>query len=202
MNHDYGQTPLDYLNAISPEQQKPTGFKLSLPKVIIALIILVVLVIIASIVAGVVGNSGKSSWQQLSARLTVTSTVATNATQVLKNSQLRSSNSTLKLYLSNTYRDLATPLAEAGVKGETPKDIVLLEKSTGITERLEDARLNAKFDSTYAREMSYQLSTILSLYQQLYSSSKSSATQEYLQKSYNDLLPIQQAMATFSASNE
>ncbi len=202
MNHDYGQTPLDYLNAISPQQQKPAGFKLSLPKVIIAGVILVVLMLIIVAVIGAAGNSGKTGWQQLSARITVTGTVVTNATPLLKNSQLRSFNSNLKLYLTNTNRDLAKPLAEVGVTGAIPKDITLLESSTGITERLEDARLNAKYDSTYAREMNYQLSTILSLYQQLYTSSKTDATREYLKKSYDDLLPIQQAMATFTASNE
>lgn len=176
---------------------------LTFRKVIIGAIIAVILVIILVAVAGSIGSSSKTPWQQLSARLAVTTKVASDSSTKLKNSQLRSLNSDLKLYLTNTTRDLATPLGKLSIdSAKLPAEVTKQENSTGITDRLENARLNAKFDSTYAREMSYQLSTILSLYQQLYTSGGSTETKTFLKAAYDNLLPTQQAMANFSASTE
>ncbi len=198
-----GQTSLDYLNEISPEQQKPAGFKLSFKIVILVGIVAIILVLIAVAIAGSIGSSAKKPWQQLPARLAVTTTVVNNSAKRIKNSQLRSLNSNLKLYLTNTTRDLAVPLGKVGVNAaKLPESILTQENSTGITERLENARLNAKFDSTYAREMNFQLATLLSLYQELYSKSKSTETKTFLKSAYDNLLPTQQALQTFSASNE
>jgi len=203
MNPEHGQMPIDYLNKISPDQQKPAPFRLTLRTVIFAAIAVVVIVIIASVIASTIADNRKTPWEQLSARLVVTSTIANDATTTIKNSQLRSLNSDLKIYITNTTRDLSTPLTKVGVENKKiPAAITTKENSTGITGRLEDARLNAKFDSTYAREMSYQLATILSLYQKLYASSSSATTKAFLLTSYNNLLPTQKAIADFSASTE
>ena len=71
-----------------------------------------------------------------------------------------------------------------------------------MTERLEDGRLNAKYDSTYAREMSYQTATLLALINQLYKSSALPATKTYLKGAYENLEPTYKALSAFSASNE
>lgn len=204
MNPTNGQSPLDYLNQISaPQEPTKKPFRFSLGKVILLAIIAFVIVIIIGVAVSSYGNSLKSPWQELSARLAVTTEVADGATKNIKNSELRSMNGSLKAYLTNTTRDLAKPLQALGVDpAKLPESVVTKEKGTGITERLEDARLNAKYDSTYAREMSYQLSTILSLYQKLMSQSSNPENRQFIKTSFENLYTIQQAMSEFSASNE
>ena len=76
------------------------------------------------------------------------------------------------------------------------------ESSEAMLARLEDGRLNAKYDSTYAREMSYQLATTLALLQELYKTNVGPQTKQYLQQSYDNLVPTYKAISEFSASNE
>lgn len=203
MNPNNGQTPLDYLNQIAPQTTKSSGFKLNIRTVIIISIVLVIIVSILAAIGSSAGSSRKTPWQQLSARLTTTQTIANESTTKLKNSQLRSLNSDLKLYLTNTKRDLTAPLAFNEVNAEKlPEKLVADEAATEMNKRLEDGRLNAKFDSTYAREMSYHLSTILALYQELYSSSKNADVKKFLNSAYDNLLPTQEALSNFSATSE
>lgn len=203
MNPPNGQTPLDYLNQIAPQAPKQAKFGLNLRTVLFGGIILVVLVIILSIAATAIVNGRKDPWQQLSARLTTTKTIVDDASKKLKNSQIRSANTDLQLYLTNTQRDLNPQLTALGLNSEKlSASIVAQEKRDAMVKRLEDARLNAKFDSTYAREMNYQLSTLLSLYQELYTAGGSNSARTYLKNAYDNLLPIQKSIAEFSASNE
>ncbi len=203
MNPRNGQTSLDYLNQIAPEAPKPKRFGLNLKTVLIVSAVLMIIVIIASLFASLSANSPKNDWQRLSAKLTATEAVTSKANSIIKNSQLRSINSNLKLYITNTKRDLNPKLVTLGVDVEKlPENIVAKENGTGMTERLETGRLNAKYDSTYAREMAYQLGTILALYQKLYASSNSAADKEFLGAAYENLKPTQESIANFSASNE
>lgn len=204
MNPQNGQTPLDYLNQISPESQKKAPlFALNLRTVIFGGILLVILIIIFTVVSGAISGSQKEPWQRLSVRIASTETIVNSASGNIKNSQLRSINSDLKLYLANTKRDLATPLTAQGIKAaDIPAAITAKESPKAMTERLEDGRLNAKYDSTYAREMSYQTATLLALINQLYKSSALPATKTYLKSAYENLEPTHKALSTFSASNE
>lgn len=202
MNPQNGQTPLDYLNQIAPQAPKKQPFRLTIKTVLLGAVVAIILIIILVIVANSVAASRKAPWQQLSARLKTTQSIAEDSTKYIKNSQLRTLNSSLRLHLTNTRRDLADPLARLGIStSKLPESITAKESATAITDRLTDARMNAKFDSTYAREMSYKLSTILALYQQLYKTSGGS-TREFLKTAYDNLEPTQRGLAEFSASNE
>ena len=203
MNPDNGQTPLDYLNEISPEAPKKPIFRLNLRTIIIGAIILLILVIILVNVSSAIGNASKAPWQQFSARLTATAEIVDSSSDKIKNSQLRSLNSDLKLYITNTQRDLAKPLGELGINPERlPDSILKKESNEAMMTRLEDGRLNAKYDSTYAREMSYQLATLLALLQQLYKTNVGPQTKQFLNDAYSNLGPTYEAIADFSASNE
>lgn len=203
MNPDNGQTPLDYLNEISPEAPKKPIFRLNLRTIIIGAIILLILVIILVNVSSAIGNASKAPWQQFSARLTATAEIVDSSSDKIKNSQLRSLNSDLKLYITNTQRDLAKPLGELGINPERlPDSILKKESNEDMMTRLEDGRLNAKYDSTYAREMSYQLATLLALLQQLYKTNVGPQTKQFLNDAYSNLGPTYEAIADFSASNE
>lgn len=203
MNPQNEQTPLDYLNQIAPEAPKKPLFALNIRTVLFGALAAVVLIIIMAVIGGALTSAQKEPWERFSARLSATATVVDSSSGKIKNSQLRSLNSDIKLYITNTQRDLATPLTKLEIiPSKISPKVVAQETGTGMTERLEDGRLNAKYDSTYAREMSYQLATILSLLQELYASSSSADTRTFLETAYNNLKPTHDAVASFSASNE
>ena len=91
----------------------------------------------------------------LAARLSATKKVADDASSKLKDSQLRSINSNLKIYLTNTIRNITPFLTEQNITlTKIDAKITAAEATTEMEARLEDARLNATYDRTYAREMS------------------------------------------------
>jgi len=203
MNPQNGQTSLDYLNQIAPQAPKRPVFTLNLRTVVIGGILAVILIIILATIGGGISGARTEPWQRLSARLSATATLVDSSSDVIKNSQLRSLNSDLKLYITNTQRDLEKPLTSLDINSEKlSKSIVAAESSEEMAGRLEDGRLNAKYDSTYAREMSYQLATLLALLQELYGSNVSAETKTLLEGWYNNLLPTYTAISEFSASNE
>ena len=136
--------------------------------------------------------------------MTATQSVVDAAQPNLKSSQVRNLNSNLRLYFTDTNRDLAAPLASAGVElADIPDSVTAAEAATtaAISERLEDARLNAVFDRTYAREMAFQLDTLLALMQQIYTSTNSPSLKTYLEEAYKDLEPSQEGFAEFNELN-
>lgn len=203
MTPQNGQTPLDYLNQIAPQAPKKPLFKLNLRTVIFGALAALALIILIAIISSSASNARKSPWEHLSARLSATATVVDSSSTLIKNSQLRSLNSDLKLYITNTQRDLATPLKGLGINAaKLPSSITAAESTTAMAARLEDGRLNAKYDSTYAREMSYQTATILALLKQIYNSGVGPNTKKLLEDAYNNLEPTYTAISEFSASNE
>lgn len=203
MNPRNGQTSLDYLNQIAPQAPKKPLFTLNLRTIVFGAIILLVVIIIIANVGSALSNARKEPWERFAAKLAATTEVVDSSTGKIKNSQLRSLNSDLKLYLTNTQRDLATPLKAFSINSEKlPASVLAKESSEETLGRLEDGRLNAKYDSTYAREMTYQLATTLALLQELYKSNVGPQTKEYLSNAYTNLAPTYEAVANFSASNE
>lgn len=202
MNPPNGQAPLDYLNQIAPQAPKKPLFELNLRNIILAGVLALGVIIGLVVIVGALTSSSKEPWQRLSARLDATAEIADSASKEIKNSELRSVNSTLKLYVSNTKRELTAPLTKLEIQpNKLPKEILAEESSELIMSRLEDGRLNAKYDSTYSREMSYLLATILALIERLKASS-SEATQEILQTAHNNLTPIYKSVSSFDAVTE
>lgn len=202
MNPQNG-TPLDYLNEIAPQAPKKPGFSLNLKTVLLGAAVVIVIIIIIASVGGALSNSRKDPWQRFFAKLDATATAVDSSTGEIKNSQLRSMNSDLKLYITNTKRDFTPTLEALGIApGKLPASIVAEETGTGMDERLESGRLNARYDSTYAREMTYQLATILALLQKLYSSNVGPKTKESLESAYNNLLPTYTSLSEFTTTTE
>ncbi len=199
------QQPLspDYLDQIAPQTLKHS-FMLNKTRLIIFVgIIAIILVIILALVIGAINNQRKEPWERLSFRLAATSEIAESSQGKIKNSQLRSTNSTLTISITNAQRDIAAPLEIVGIDTTEPSPaIVTSESSADMLARLEDARLNAKYDSTYAREMSFQLSNLLTLLRQIYSSSSNDINRTFLKTTYDNFEPLQKSLAEFNASNE
>ena len=81
------------------------------------------------------------------------------------------------------------------------KNVIDKENGSELTKKLEDARLNAVFDRTYAREMTYQLATVDSLMNQVYKSTKSTSLKTFLESSNSNLQSLKKQFSEFNATN-
>jgi hypothetical protein len=203
MNPNNG-TPLDYLNQIAPEQHKHTFLGSLRPVHYIAGGVVIVLLLV--LIIGIAANGGHGStndMQHLLARLQTTTTIASDADKKIKSGSLLVINSNLDIYLANTNRDIVKPFKEVGVtSGSVPKKVTTDENGTSLSTKLEDARLNAIFDSTYAREMAYQTATILTLMKTIYQSTNNNDVKSFLQTAYKNLQPTQEAFDSFTTTTE
>lgn len=192
-----------YLDQIAPQGPKRSFMPSSKMLYVLIGVALIVVVLVLVAIVNQINASKVTPWERLSARLTTTTELVDSSSGKIKNSQLRSTSSNAKISLTNTERDIAAPLLKLNIDTKKIKpSIVTSESGTAALARLEDARLNAKYDSTYAREMSFQLANLLTLLQQIYSSSKNPANKEFLKATYDNFAPIQKSLAEFSASNE
>ena len=79
--------------------------------------------------------------------------------------------------------------------------IVAAESEEPVLEILENARLNAIYDRTYAREMAYRISTIISLAEDIKLSTNSQSLTKFLDTTIDNLSPTQKALDEFNATN-
>jgi len=193
--------PLDYLNQIAPQAPKKQFFKFGIPQILLILVAVIALFITLAAVSSAVANSKKAPLERLTTRLDATQKIVSSAQGELQSSKLRSLNSNLALYLTNTHRDIAQPLLNAGIEtSKIDKELIASESTTALAGRLEDARLNAVYDRTYAREMAYQLGTILTLMKETYNGTSSASLKTFLSTAYDNLAPTQESFANFSAN--
>lgn len=193
---------VDYLNSIAPQTPKKPLFVLGPKLVAIVAVALIVIVGGISLVINTATTNAKKPLETLSARLTSTEAIVTAAKPNIKSSALRTLNSNLAIYMTNTNRDAATPLKTAGIDtAKLSKSVLKAESPDAINARLEDARLNAVYDRTYAREMAYQLETLISLMKQIYSTTHSASLKAFLQTTFDNLAPTQKAFSDFNAAN-
>ncbi len=197
-NPTQNQYPIDYLNQISSQPKQPTVNS----KWVFALIGGVILIAIFAVFAlSNTGSGPTQKMQTLAARLVTLQKVSGDAQKNLKSGELRSINSNLTLYLANTNRDLVEPFGKNGVDAKKlDKNIVTKENGEALTKKLEDARLNAVFDRTYAREMTYQLQTVTALMKDIYNGSKKSL-KDFLSKTDEGLQPLKKQLSDFNAAN-
>jgi len=193
--------PIDpnYLDQIAPQPSQKINIANNKPIfiAIIGLVITLFIFFIGMIASGLSGSGNQL--ERLSARLTATEGISVSATTNIKNSKLRALNSNLKIYLTNTIRDITPLLAveKIDVK-KLDKKIIASESNEKILAKLEDARLNAIYDRSYARELSYQLETTMSLMRQIYNKTKNKDLKTFLEESYNNLEPIQKQFSDFN----
>ena len=197
-NQNQQQYSIDYLNQIAPKPPKK-GMAPNMKWIVFGLGGAIIVTIILVIVAGL--TDGVDKTQTLAARLQTTTSIAELARPNIKSSQLRSLNSSLIILLANTNRDIAKPLAAQGVKtSKLDENIIAAESGEKILSNLEEARLNAVYDRTYAREMAYQLERTLLLMQEMFEGTKNQAMKQLLEDSYNSLAPLQKQFADFSSA--
>lgn len=173
--------PVDYLNQIAAPVQ-PTGLSNKLLLLLIGAAILVIGIVGFIILSS--GNSSTENMKLLSTKLHGLETIAGDAPKNLKNSSLRSVNSSLVLYLTNTNRDLDAILTRNKIKVNKKEAEASITKTT---EALEEARLTDNFDKTYADEMKDQLRRVGVYMELVYNSTNNKADKAFLEKASDDL---------------
>lgn len=197
-----GQTeyPIDYLNQIAPEQQKP-GLSGKWVLLLIGVGVVAVIFIAIFLLSSAGGSTQKL--QTLTARMQTLQKISEGAEKNIKSGSLRSTNSTLSIFLTNANKDIEKPLANNGIKPKSlDKSIVKKEDGAKVSAALEDARLNATFDRTYAREMGFQLETLAGLMKEIYTTTKSKSLKEFLVSTDTNLTPIRKQLTDFNSASE
>jgi hypothetical protein len=196
--NDNQSIPADYLNQIAVKPTKKESFLNKRP-ILIGGIAIVVIILILMVIGSL--SSGTKPSEQLAARLLATQNVANDATSKIKSPELRALNSNLKIYLTNAIRDIAAPLSKEKLNiNKLDKKVVLAESDTKMLATLEDARLNAIYDRIYAREMAYQLDTVLTLMRQIDNDTGNKDLKSFLDSKIENLVPIQKQFADFNAA--
>lgn len=201
MYPNQNQYSIDYLNQIAPQPQKP-----KLSNKLFLLIVgggLVFAIIVGMMVFSGGGATGpKEKMQTLAARMETLRSISDKAQKNIKSGPLRSTNSNLTIFLSNANHDIAEPFKAAGVDiKRLDREIVAAEKGEALSSKLEDARLNAVFDRTYAREMSYQLETLAALMKDIHSKTNSKSLKAFLVTTDTKLQTIKKQLYEFNAAN-
>lgn len=203
MYPDQPQTPnqpqLDgtYLDQIAtPMQQKTLN-----PMLLWAMIGGVVLVVI--IFAMVLLSSGGPSQTEriagLLARTQSLRTMTQDSVKTIKDSKLRAANGSLTTILSGMENEFTTYLTSSGEGAlKRPKDDPVAAEFTAVSQKLEDARLNERFDTVYAREVAYQITKIRTEFAIIYDGIKSESFKEILQKEDKSLEDLSADFTTFN----
>ncbi|MBC7943531.1 hypothetical protein H7X68_03485 [Candidatus Saccharibacteria bacterium] len=200
MNPNQPDYSIDYLNQIAPQAPKK-GWLTRKQLIIAGVLGFFVFLALIMIVAAVSNNSPEPT-RQLAARLKATEAIVSDAQRGLNSTQLRTLNSNLKIYLTNANRDIVAPLAKVGINvAKLDKNLVASEAGATMTSRLEDARLNAVYDRTYAREIAYQLETVTTLMSQVYNATRNKDLKTFIDETRINLDPIQKQFAEFNAAN-
>jgi hypothetical protein len=183
------QYSIDYLNQIAP-QPKKGGLNNRIFLFIIGGGLLVALIIGIMTLASS-SNGPTQTMQTLAARMLTLQTISDTAQKNIKSTKLRNTNSSLAIFLTSANHAIVAPLKTSGVDiKKIDKKITTTEKNTALVAKLEDARLNATFDRTYAREMSYQLSTVEALMKTIYNKTKSKSMKDFLSQTNGNIAPI------------
>ncbi len=172
------------------------------PFLLWALIVGVLLLLAATVLFIMsLGSGATNNLQQFGERLVVLETTTKNAQKAIQSTELRSLNSSLKLVLTNANRDMQAPLEAEEIK--VNEDSLLSETSSEIktlTTSLEDARLNAVYDRTYAREIAFYLKKLRVQMSELYESTNSSSLQKVLETTDANIEPLSESFSSFNGN--
>lgn len=200
-----GQEPPQYASDYLDQIAAPAQVKTLNPMVLWGLIggLLVLAIVVVLGVTSASSGPSPSSLASIAANFDNLKNLSEDAQDNVQSSELRTINSSLTLSLTNTNRDLVTPLAKQDIKLKDKKNATVISVAKEYEElsaRLEDARLNGVYDRTYAREMTYVIKTLRSDMAVLYKKSRSSDLKTALETADKNLKPIVEGFSGFNAS--
>lgn len=200
MYPNQNQYSIDYLNQIAPQPQKARLPDKKFLFLIGGGVLFIMIIGFFALSSG--GTTPKQEMETLAARMTTLQTISNKAQINIKSGSLRGTNSNLTIFLSNANHDMVAPLKTNGVDTtRIDPAITKAENGEALSAKLEDARLNAVFDRTYAREMSYQLETVEALMKSIYAKTTSKSLKTFLESTNTNLQSIKQQLYDFNAAN-
>lgn len=129
------------------------------------------------------------------------SEIADEASKEIKSSQLSSLNSAYYGQLVNDMTAMSAPLAKRGIDakelGKAAKKAAAFQETL---QKLEDARLNAIYDQTYATELNYQLQSIIMLMEKIEKLSSNKAMVDFVKKGKPNYITIQDGLEDYNSN--
>ena len=191
------ENPMDYLNSISA----PTKTKMINPLFLwlgIGGVLLIVLVLASTLLFGG-RETGVERYNNLSFRIQSLQALTKSSSKAIKSSKLLAINGSLSTILNSAVPELQKLSASTDTKVAKPvKDSPLLVEFSTLSAKLEDARLNVRFDTTYAREVSYQISKLRSEIKIVTNETRSAGLKLYLETLDTDLKNLNEQFSTFN----
>ena len=188
-----------YLDSIAPPPAKPALFSGSFGKIFFAMIFLFVIAV--SIIVAFSGQDKTADLQQLSVRLDNIQQTVKAQQKNLRSSNLKNINTDLTSWIAGSFSESETLLQEGGVKKtQYDKKMVNSEKAQAeeLTQKYEDARLNATLNQVYANSMASETEEIVAMLNSMAKRSQSAKIREYAKKSSDNLQPIQDRFEKFN----
>lgn len=191
--------PASYLDQIAAPAQRKTMQPWQLWGMIGA-VLLVVIVSFLMLMSGGKGQPQKMT--DLVYRVQALENLTSTSGKQIQSSRLQALNASLNTILTGIDQQSADSLAIYNIKKlpSAPKTSPITGEYTDLTAKLQDAELNVVFDRTYAREITYQLSIMQSEMKGIYDHSSSKTVKNYLEKSSDNLAPLQKEFADFNDS--
>ncbi len=190
---------MDYLNQISgannpqPQKQSIGGlFSKKFLYIIGGLLILAILLIILGSIIGKSSNKDKDLMDRINLRITNLGTITQEYGRTTKSSSLRSVNASLYSVLNNTSATFTPVYNEKYItEGENVISPTIQqeedEHATSLRNSLNNAKINGLLDRTYAREITLEISLLLSLESEAIERTKYQEIKDVLNDSYTNL---------------
>lgn len=191
--------PIDYLEEIStaPKKSKFSGDDKTF-------FIVIILALIIAIAAGLIfflssRSSSADYVVRLNARTRNLQSITESSHGKITSSDLRGTNANLNLALVEMRRGVSQQIANHKiVMAEVDPTLATRERLSDLSEKLEEARINATFDRIYAREMSYELASMIALLKQTRSHSNNQSLINFTIEAEQKMLPLQEQFLSSS----
>lgn len=189
----------NYLDSIAAPPPRASFFSGSFGKIFF--IMIGVFVLAVSLIIAFSGKDKTEDLQQTTVRITNFVLITKKEKPYLKSSKLTATNSSFSLLLTNAQADGEKLLGQAGVKKtQYSKSMVASEKklSDNLTQKFDDARLNAQLDSTYARTMASETDKLIALLNTMAKKSGAKAIRDYAKSLAGNLTSIQKSFDSYT----
>ena len=194
------QTPpqATYLDQIAAPQAANTIKPWQLWSFIGGVLLLVIILVVALMNAG--GPSVGTRLSNFVYRVNALNDIADTNEENVQNSQLVADNAQMESILTGISQQSTDALASSGISklSDTPKDSPITAEFGKLSNELDDARLNAVFDRTYAREVAYQLATLRAEIAAMLAHTNSESVTTYLKTSDGNLKPLEKEFSDFN----
>lgn len=194
---------IDYLNKLAGVK---AGSSLAAPSQKIILIgvgafLALSLAVLLLVFSGKEGPAGPSTSQTLYTAIFNESQITKSANKNIRDSKLSALNSAFNGQLLNDLTAMTEPLAKRGIDAkELQKAAKKVRAYDEILDELTDARLNATYDTAYARHVEYELKNIVMLMERIEKYSSNKTMVEYVKKDVGNYKSLQDGLEAYDES--